>query len=70
MTEQFDPNDHTVAEVQEHLASASPDEFARVQEAEAAGKARKGILEFTQAGVAPEALEPSPDGYTRRVVSS
>ena len=68
MTEQFDPADHTVAEVQEHLASASPDEFARVQEAEKAGAGRKGVLEFTQTST--DALEPSEDGYTRRVVSS
>lgn len=66
----FNPAEHTVAAVQEHLATASPDEFAHVLEAERAGQGRKGILEFTQAGADPEALEPSPDGYTRRVVSS
>ena len=65
-----DPADHTVEDVTAYLSTASADEFARVQALEADGKARKGVLEFTQASVDPEALEASPDGYTRRVVSS
>lgn len=69
MDEQFDPTTHTVAETQEYLAMASPDEFTRALEAEKAGRNRKGILEFTQ-GSTSDAPEPSEDGYTRRVVSS
>lgn len=66
--EQFDPAEHTVADTQAHLATASPDEFSRVLEAEREGAARKGILKFAQAPDA--AVKPSSDGYTRRVVSS
>lgn len=44
----FDPNAHTVAEVQEYLQAASEqgdtDEVDRVLEAERAGKARKSLL--------------------------
>lgn len=42
---EFDPADHTVAEVQEHLASADDAERERVLAAEKDGKARKGLLE-------------------------
>lgn len=58
----YDPADYTVAEVQDYLAGADPQEFARVQAAEAAGKNRVGIT-----GYAPsvEDLKPSEDGYTR-----
>lgn len=42
--EQFDPADHTVAEVNAYLDTAEPAEQVRVLEAERAGKARKGIL--------------------------
>jgi hypothetical protein len=42
--EQFDPSQHTVAEVNAYLEDADPDEKARVLEQERAGKARKGIL--------------------------
>jgi hypothetical protein len=41
----FDPSQHTVAEVNKHLASASPAELQRVLNAEAEGKARVGIME-------------------------
>lgn len=44
-TTEFDPGEHKVAEVVEHLAQADPDEAARILEAEASGKARKGVLE-------------------------
>lgn len=68
MTE-FDPTQHTVAEVQEYLTSAAPDEFQRVLEAEQAGKARQGVLEFSPPAEArAEAVEADPDGYTRRPV--
>lgn len=43
----FDPADHTVAEVEEYLTAADPDEFRRIYDAEAAGKERKGILALT-----------------------
>jgi hypothetical protein len=41
----FDPGAHTVAEVLMHLDSADATETARVLAAEAAGKARKTVLE-------------------------
>jgi len=40
----FDPAEHSVAEVNDYLEGASEDEQQRVLDAEAAGKARKGIL--------------------------
>jgi hypothetical protein len=39
----FDPTDHTVAEVEEYLA-ANPDDRERVLNAEAEGKARVSLL--------------------------
>jgi hypothetical protein len=42
--DQFDPGDHTVAEVQAYLAE-HPEDRERVLQAEAAGRGRKGILE-------------------------
>jgi hypothetical protein len=42
----FDPSEHTVAEVVEHL-DANPDDAARVLEVEQSGKARKGVLEHS-----------------------
>lgn len=41
---QFDPNEHTVAEIQEHLASADEAEKERVLAAEADGQARKTLV--------------------------
>ncbi|GAA3223228.1 hypothetical protein [Actinocorallia longicatena] len=40
----YDPSQHTVAEVNEHLATLDPEERARVLAAERDGKARRGIL--------------------------
>lgn len=40
----FDPGDHTVAEVEEHLALSMPGEVSRVLEAERAGQARVTLL--------------------------
>lgn len=40
----FDPGDHTVDEVQEHLALSMPGEQARVLDAERAGQARVTLL--------------------------
>lgn len=40
----FDPGDHTVDEVQEHLAQSMPGEVARVLDAERAGQARVTLL--------------------------
>lgn len=56
----FDPAEHTVDEVNDHLAAhadQSPGEVARVLELEAAGKARVGITE------GPHAADPdaNPD---------
>lgn len=62
----FNPDDHTADDVKAYLATADADEFARVMEAEKAGKGRKGVLEFTQSIDNPP--EPSDDGYTRVVV--
>lgn len=41
----FDPSEHDVDGVNEHLAGASPAEQHRVLALERAGKARKGVLE-------------------------
>ncbi|MFF0389672.1 hypothetical protein ACFYS8_13415 [Kitasatospora sp. NPDC004615] len=41
----FDPAAHTAPDVLAHLSAANDDERERVLAAEAAGKARKGILE-------------------------
>jgi hypothetical protein len=43
--EQFDPELHTVAQVLSYLESADAGEARRVVKAEAAGKARKSVLE-------------------------
>lgn len=40
----FDPSEHTVAEVLDYLAGATPEEQERVLTAEAAGKARTSLL--------------------------
>lgn len=41
----YDPNDHTVAEVNDHLASVDDqEEYDRILAAEEAGQARKGVL--------------------------
>lgn len=42
--QQFDPSQHTVAEVGEYLATADTAEQERVYQAERDGQARKGIL--------------------------
>lgn len=41
---QFDPAEHTVTEVLDHLAQVDPTEHARIIAAETAGQARKGIV--------------------------
>lgn len=43
----YNPDDHTVDEVNEYLSTQDPngDEYARVMDAEKAGQGRKGILE-------------------------
>lgn len=69
MAKSFDPDKHTVAEVQAHLDGADADEFTRVVEAEAGGQARKGILGYAQDPETAQ-VEPDEDGYTRIVVSS
>jgi hypothetical protein len=40
----YDPGEHTVAEVNDYLDTASPEETQRVLDAELAGKARKGLV--------------------------
>lgn len=62
MTDTYNPDDHTVAEVQDYLASADAAEAARVKAMEDTGQKRKGILEFQPD---PADVPPSPDGYTR-----
>lgn len=49
---EFDPADHTVEEVQQHLKNASPDERDRVLAQEKKGSGRKGVM---------SAPEPSGD---------
>ena len=44
----FDPNDHSVAEVQEYLEGADDEERARVLDAEKAGQARKSLVGETK----------------------
>lgn len=45
MSYDFKPEDHTAAEVVEHLEDAPQEEVAQVVQAEEAGKARKTVLE-------------------------
>lgn len=40
----YDPGEHTVADVNEYLSTASAEEQTRVLDAEASGKARKGLV--------------------------
>lgn len=49
LSDLFDPAEHTVPEVLEHLRAAAADEFQRVMELERTGRARKTIME-TQYG--------------------
>lgn len=58
----YNPDDHTVAEVQKYLATADAQEAATVKAMEASGQNRKGILEFQPD---PQDVPASPDGYTR-----
>lgn len=46
----FDPAEHTVTQVNAHLAGADAGERARVLQAEAEGRARRGILSGPHAG--------------------
>lgn len=62
VTDLFNPADHTVAETQEHLASADGTEVQRVKDLEAAGSNRKGIMEWQPTA---SDVEPDEDGYTR-----
>lgn len=48
LADPYDPAPHKVAEVVAYLVSADPAERARVIEAEAAGKARKTITEWSE----------------------
>lgn len=43
----FDPDEHTVDEVEQHLTGAPPEEVERVVAAERSGKARKTVLSAT-----------------------
>lgn len=54
-TDEFDPTEHTVPEVVEHI-EAHPDDISRVLEAEQAGKARKGVLEHEGPGATTDYL--------------
>lgn len=57
----YDPNDYTVDQVNEYLATADETETQRVLAAEAEGQARKGILEGPHAE-APDAGQGDADG--------
>lgn len=60
-TEEFDPAEHTVSEIVEHV-DANPDDRDRVLEAEQDGKARKGVLGLGESG--------GPMDYLGRLVAS
>lgn len=63
MTEQqFDPSTHTVTETVAYLEGADSAERQRVQDAEAAGSNRVGIVGWTPS---VDDLQPDDDGYTR-----
>jgi hypothetical protein len=63
---QFNPTDHTVAEVNEHLATADADERERVLAAEAEGKNRSTVT----APADDETTEAEPEGKGLTVVES
>lgn len=50
----FDPGEHTVAQVREHLAGADEAERERVLEAERAGKARASLIGSDESPASPE----------------
>lgn len=69
----FNPDDHTVDEVQEYLSTADDDEKARVLDVERQGQARKGIVGDGDAATttkaqtfadAAAAATPAETGYT------
>lgn len=51
----FDPAEHGVDEVNDHLAAADQDERERVLQAESEGKARRGILQGPHADLSGQA---------------
>lgn len=57
-TEQYDPADYNVEDVNEYLADADADERGRVLQAERDGKGRTGILEGPH-NAAPTGDEPT-----------
>lgn len=63
-TTQFDPGEHTIAEVADHL-EANPDDRDRILAAETAGKARKGVLE---SGDEPAPASTGPVDYLGRAI--
>lgn len=58
----LDPADHTVAEVTEFLAHATPEQVEAVQALEEDGKARTGILNWEPK---PHVSKDGSDGYER-----
>lgn len=60
--ELYDPTDHSVAEVLDYLADKDPEEIARVLEAEAAGKDRKGVAEGAPTPIVPDPNSGGGDG--------
>ena len=64
VTGESDPADYKVDQVVAHLATASPDEFARVQDLESAegAKGRVGILSLEPTDPAEVAQETNDDG--------
>lgn len=57
--EVYDPSDHNADEVLAYLADAPADEAERVLQAEAAGKARKTVLDSTVAAAVEDVQPPS-----------
>jgi hypothetical protein len=61
----FDPTEHTVSEITKYLATADSVEFARVVEAERAGKGRASVLRLSPSPIVPaqtdDAGAPSGD---------
>lgn len=58
----YDPSAHNADEVVAYLAAATEDEQERVQDAEAAGKKRKSVLEWAPADESAEADTENQEG--------
>lgn len=67
MSETYDPGEHTVDEVKEYVGD-NPDQTDEVLAAEQAGKNRSTLVEWLEAGPAPEHPDETPaEEYERSV---